>query len=61
MEKNVAHVCEMCGEKYKVYMKKYFLGVRFVEECQCCIRLCSDPFEIDWYRYAKEARKEKTK
>lgn len=61
MEKNVSRLCDSCGNECQVYLKKHYLGIRFVEECDCGIRLCSDPLGIDWYRYAKEERMKKAK
>lgn len=54
MEKGLARVCDGCGEKCTVRLTAHYLGVKFIEECRCGVRLCRDPYEVNWFRYAQK-------
>lgn len=54
MDINLSRVCEECGSKCRAYLKAHYLGIHFVEECDCGIKLSTDPHSIKWYRYSRK-------
>lgn len=51
--------CKHCGEEKRVYRKLHYLGVKYVHECACGIKLCTDITGQQWYRYTEKEREEK--